>query len=207
MKLVKMLIVVALVFVLGGVLGVRLGGFGLQADAPQQAAVAQPPAPQEAVAQPQAAPQEAAPAQAGLVGVLQAIGSQSLSVQTTEGMRLLTVNGTALGNDSSAISQLKAGDKVAVWSQNIQGHNVVTKIVVIPQSPTRIHYVGLIGNLSGDKLDVVGQQGETTTFRVDQTLQNLPDANRKPQVGDMVTVVAKPDPLGDGWLAVAIVKQ
>jgi hypothetical protein len=102
---------------------------------------------------------------------------------------------------------LRAGDKVAVWTQNIQGHNVVTKIVVIPQSPTRIHYVGLIGTMNGDKIDVVGQQGETTTFRVDQTLQSLPDASRKPQVGDQVTVVAKPDPLGDGWLAVAIVKQ
>jgi hypothetical protein len=202
MKLVKMLVIVALVFALGGVLGIRLAGSGLQADVPQQAAVAQPPA-----AQPQAAPQEAAPAPAGLVGVLQAVGSQSLSVQTTEGMQLLTVNGASLGSDTSAINQLRAGDKVAVWTQNIQGHNVVTKIVVIPQSPTRIHYVGLIGSLNGDKIDVVGQQGETTTFRVDQTLQNLPDANRKPQVGDTVTVVARPDPLGDGWLAVAIVKQ
>ncbi len=197
MKLVKMLVVVALVFVLGGVLGIRLAGSGLQADVPQQAAIAQP----------QAAPQEAAPAQMGLVGVLQAIGSQSLSVQTTEGMRLLTINGSDLGRSSAAINQLKAGDKVAVWTQNIQGHNVVTKIVVVPQSPTRIHYVGLIGSVKGDKIDVVGQQGETTTFRVDQTLQSLPDANRKPQVGDQVTVVAKPDPLGDGWLAVAIVRQ
>ena len=197
MKLVKMFIVVALVLVLGGVLGIRLAGSGLQADVPQQAAVAQP----------QAAPQEAAPVQTGLVGVLQAIGSQSLSVQTTEGMRLLTVNGAALGDGSSAINQLKAGDKVAVWAQNIQGHNVVTKIVVVPQSPTRIHYVGLVSSVNGDKIDVVGQQGETTTFRVDQTLQTLPDANRKPQVGDQVTVVAKPDPLGNGWLAVAIVKQ
>jgi hypothetical protein len=197
MKLVMMLIVVALVFVLGGVLGVRLGGSGLQADVPQQAAVAQPPA----------APQEAAPVPTGLVGVLQAIGTQSLSVQTTEGMHLLTVNAAELGNSASAINQLKTGDKVAVWTQNMQGHNVVTKIVAIPQSPTRIHYVGLIGSLAGDKIEVVGQQGETTTFRADQTLQNLPDANRKPQVGDQVTVVAKPDPLADGWLAVAIVKQ
>ncbi len=205
MKIVKMLAVVALVFVLGGVLGIRLAGSGLQADVPQLAAVAQPPAaPQTA---PQAAPPEAAPAQAGLVGVLQAIGTQSLSVQTTEGMQLLTVNGTDLGNGSSAINQLKAGDKIAVWTQNIQGHNVVTKIVVVPQSPTRIHYVGVIGSLDGDTIAVVGQQGEITTFRVDQTLQSLPDANHKPQVGDAVTVVAKPDPLGDGWLAVAIVKQ
>ena len=201
MKLVKLLIVVALVVVLGGVLGVRLGGAGLQADVPQQAAVAQP---QAAL---QAAPQDAAPAPVGLVGVLQAIGSQSLSVQTTAGMHLLTVNAAALGNSSSALSQLQAGDKVAVWTQNMQGHNVVTKIVVIPQSPTRIHYVGLIGALNGDQIDVVGQQGETTTFRSDQTLQNLPDATRQPQVGDQVTIVAKPDPLGDGWLAVAIVKQ
>jgi hypothetical protein len=197
MKLVKMLVIVALVFVLGGVLGVRLGGSGLQADVPQQAAVAQPPA----------APQEAAPVQTGLVGVLQAIGSQSLSVQTTAGMQLLTINAASLGSGSSALDQLKAGDKVAVWTQNIKGHNVVTKIVVIPQSPTRIHYVGLVGTVNGDKIDVVGQQGEITTFRVDQTLQNLPDAKRKPQVGDQVTVVAKPDPLGDGWLAVAVVKQ
>ncbi|NTU62817.1 MAG: hypothetical protein HGB05_05295 [Chloroflexi bacterium] len=198
MKLVMMLVVVALVFVLGGVLGIRLSGSGLQADVPQQAAVAQP----------QAAPQESTAAQMGLVGVLQAIGSQSLSVQTTEGMQLLTVNGTAdLGNGSSAIDQLKAGDKIAVWAQSMNGRNVVTKIVVIPQSPTRIHYVGLIGNLHSDKIDVVGQQGETTSFRVDQTVQNLPDANRQPQVGDTVTVVAKPDPLGDGWLAVAVVKQ
>ena len=203
MKLVKMLIVVAIVFVLGGALGIRLSGSGLQADMPQQSAVAQP----AAVAQPQAAPQEAAPAQKGLVGVLQVIGSESLSVQTAEGMQLLTVNAANLGKGSSAINQLKAGDKVAVWTQNIQGHNVVTKIVVVPQSPTRIHYVGLISNLNGDKIDVVGQEGETTTFRVDQTLQNLPDANHQPQVGDQVTVVAKPDPLGKGWLAVAVVKQ
>jgi hypothetical protein len=201
MKLVMMLVVVGLVFVLGGVLGVRLSGTGLQADVPQQAAVAQPQA------APQAAPQEAASAPTGLVGVLQAIGTQSLSVQTTEGMQLLTVNAAGLGSGSSAFDQLKTGDKVALWTQNMQGHNVVTKIVVIPQSPTRIHYVGLIGTIDGDKIDVVGQQGETTSFRVDQTMQSLPDANRKPQVGDQVTVVAKPDPLGDGWLAVAIVKQ
>ena len=109
MKLVKMLVIVALVFALGGVLGIRLAGSGLQADVPQQAAVAQP----------QAAPQEAVPAQVGLVGVLQAIGSQSLSVQTTEGMRLLTINGADLGSGSSAINQLRAGDKVAVWTQTI----------------------------------------------------------------------------------------
>jgi hypothetical protein len=197
MKLVRMLVVVVLMLVLGGVLGIRLSGSGLQADVPQQAAVAQPPA----------APPEAAPVQTGLVGVLQAIGSQGLSVQTTAGMQLLTVNAADLGSGSSALDQLKAGDKVAVWMQTIQGHNVVTKIVVIPQSPTRTHYVGLIGSMNGDTIDVVGQQGEITTFRVDQTLQHLPDANRQPQVGDTVTVVAKPDPLGDGWLAVAIVKQ
>ena len=213
MKFVMMLIVVALVFVLGGVLGIRLAGSGLQADVPQQAVVAQAPAALQdaAPAAPQAAapaaPQEAAPVQVGLVGVLQAIGSQSLSVQTTEGMRLLTINGSDLGNGSAPINQLRAGDKVALWTQNIQGHNVVTKVVVIPQSPTRIHYVGVISSLNGDKIDVVGLQGETTTFRIDQTLQNLPDANRKPHMGDAVTVVAKRDPLGDGWLAVAIVKQ
>jgi hypothetical protein len=215
MKLVMMLVVVALVFVLGGVLGVRLSGSGLQADVPQQAAVAQPmvAAGPAAVAQSaNVAPAEVeaaapAPAPVGLVGVLQAIGTQSLSVQTTEGMQLLTVNASDLGNASSPISQLKAGDKVAVWTQTLHGQSVVTKIVVIPQSPTRTHYVGLIANVNGDRLDVVGQQGETTSFRVDQTLQNLPDAQHQPQVGDQVTVVARPDPLSEGWLAVAIVKQ
>ena len=190
MKLVKMVVIVAVVFVLGGVLGVRLNGSGLQANIPQLAAMAQPPAANEVAAQP-----------IGLVGVLQAIGTQSLSIQTTEGMQLLTVNGTP------ALNQLKVGDKVAVWVQKLHGQSVVTKIVVVPQSPQRTHYVGLISAVKGDQLDVVGQQGETTTFRFDQTLQSLPDANHKPQVGDQVTVVAKPDPLGDGWLAVAIVKQ
>ncbi len=136
-----------------------------------------------------------------MVGGLQAIGSQSLSLETKEGLNLLTING------ATAMEQLKVGDKVAVWVQKLHGQNVVTKIVVVPQSPQRIHYVGLIGSIGSNKIDVVGQQGETTSFRVDQALQTLPDANRKPQVGDQVTVVAKPDPLGDGWLAVAIVKQ
>ncbi len=190
MKLVKMVVIVAVVFVLGGVLGVRLSGSGLQATVPQMAAVAQPSAANEAAALP-----------VGMVGVLQAVGTQSLSVQTTEGMQLLTVGNTP------ALSQLNVGDKVAVWTQNLNGQNVVSKIVVVPQSPQRTHYVGLISAVNGDKLDVVGQQGETTTFRIDQTLQSLPEANRKPQIGDQVTVVAKPDPLGDGWLAVAIVKQ
>ncbi len=201
MKLVKLLVIVMAVAVLGGALGVRLGGSGLQADVPPLAAVAQPPA---------AAPVApvAAPVQTGLVGVLQAVGSQSLSVQTKEGMQLLTINSTAgLDNGSSALAQLKIGDKVAVWAQTINGQTFVTKIVVVPQSPQRIHYVGLIANVSSTQLSVVGQQGETTTFRIDGTLQSLPDAARKPQVGDTVTVVAKPDPLGDGWLAVAVVKQ
>lgn len=203
MKFTKLLLVIVGVLVVGGVLGVRLGGSGLQADVPQLAAVAQP----EAV-QLQAIPQSAAPARVGLVGVLQAVGSQSLSVQTKDGLTLLTINSTAgLENGSSAFDQLKVGDKVAVWAQNVNGQTVVTKIVVVPQSPQRIHYVGLIANVSGDKLQVVGQQGETTTFRFDGTLQSLPDAARKPQVGDTVTVVAKPDPLGDGWLAVAVVRQ
>ncbi len=202
MKLAKLALVVVAVVVLGGVLGVRLGGSGLQADVPQLAAVAQPPAAQLQAAEP------AVPARVGLVGVLQAVGSQSLSVQTKEGLTLLTVNNTAgLENGSSALDQLKVGDKIAVWAQNVNGQTVVTKIVVVPQSPQRIHYVGLIANMSGDKLNVVGQQGETTTFRFDGMLQSLPDAARKPQVGDTVTVVAKPDPLGDGWLAVAVVKQ
>jgi hypothetical protein len=190
MKLLKLIVVVAVVFVLGGVLGLRLSGSGLQATVPQIAAVAQPPAANESAALP-----------VGMVGVLQAVGTQSLSVQTTEGMQLLTI-----GN-APALSQLKVGDKVAVWTQKLNGQSVVTKIVVVPQSPQRTHYVGLISAVNGDKLDVVGQQGETTTFRVDQTLQALPDANHKPQIGDQVTVVAKPDPLGDGWLAVAVVKQ
>lgn len=96
---------------------------------------------------------------------------------------------------------------MAVWAQKVNGQLIVTKIVVVPQKPERMHYVGLLANVTADKIDVVGQQGETTSFRIDATLQKLPDASRTPQVGDTVTVVVKPDPLGDGWLAVAIVKQ
>ena len=195
MKLVKAVVVIVAVVVLGSMLGMRLNEAGFQAVAPQLAAVAQP------VTASQAAESQAVSAPLGMVGVLQAIGSQSLSLQTTEGLNLLTINGEA------ALDQLAVGDKLAVWVQRVNGQNVVTKVVVVPQSPQRIHYVGLVANINGDKVDVVGQQGETTKFRVDQTLQTKPTSNRQPQVGDQVTVVAKPDPLGDGWLAVAIVNQ
>jgi Cu/Ag efflux protein CusF len=203
MKLVKFLIAFAIVFALGGVLGVTIGNSsGPQAIVPQRAAEAQP-------AQSNAAPAKAAaPSRVGVVGVLQAVGSKSLSVQTKDGMQLMTIDGDAgIEKGSSAIDQLKAGDKVAVWAQQVNGQLIVTKIVVVPPKPERMHYVGLIANVTADKIDVVGQQGETTSFRIDATLQKLPDAQRAPQVGDTVTVVAKPDPLGDGWLAVAIVKQ
>ena len=203
MKLVKFLIALAVVFALGGVLGVTIGNSGgPQAIVPQHAAEAQP-------AQSNAAPAKPAePSRVGVVGVLQAVGSKSLSVQTKEGMQLMTIDGDAgIEKGSSAIDQLKAGDKVAVWAQKVNGQLIVTKIVVVPQKPERMHYVGLLANVTADKIDVVGQQGETTSFRIDATLQKLPDASRTPQVGDTVTVVAKPDPLGDGWLAVAIVKQ
>ena len=200
MKLVKAAVVIVAVVVLGSLLGMRLNEAGLQAVAPQQAAVAQPVnAPQ--VAAPQIGGVQAVSGPLGMVGVLQAIGSQSLSLQTKDGMHLLTVNGQA------GLGQLAVGDKLAVWVQPVNGQNIVTKIVVVPQSPQRTHYVGLVANVNGDKVNVVGQQGETTTFRFDQTLQTKPAANRQPQVGDQVTVVAKPDPLGDGWLAVAIVTQ
>jgi hypothetical protein len=194
------LIAILAVAALGGVLGVGLGnGSGAQVMVPEKAAVAQPDASSAKVSTDN---------RVGVVGVLQAIGSSSLSLQTRDGLQLLTINGTAgIDKDSSAIDQLKVGDKVAIWAQQIDGQTVVRKVVVVPQSPERMHYVGLIATVGGDHLDVVGQQGETTSFRFDATLQKLPEADYAPQVGDTVTVVAKPDPLGDGWLAVAVVKQ
>lgn len=208
MKLVKWIIAVGIVFAAGGVFGIGIGdSSGLQAIVPQIAAMALPVAPSAPVAAPAAAP-DAAPVQVGVVGVLQAVGSQSLSVETNDGMQLLTIDGKAGAEQGlSAIDQLKVGDKVAVWAQKVNGQVIASKIVVVPQTPERIHYVGLIANVSADKLDVVGQQGETTSFRLDEMVQHLPDASYAPQVGDTVTVVAKPDPRGEGWLAVAVVKQ
>ena len=204
MKLVKLVIAFGVVLAMGGVLGYGMGnGSGAQVVVPQNAAVAQP-------VDSQPASNEAAPVESrvGVVGVLQAVGSRSISVQTREGMTLMSIDGLAgIETGSSAIDQLRVGDKVAVWAQNVGGQTIVRKIVVVPQSPERMHYVGLIANASTDRIDVVGQQGETTSFRVDAALQKLPDASYAPQVGDTVTIVAKPDPLGDGWLAVAIVKQ
>ena len=200
MNIIKLGIAVAIVFALGGVLGVSIGnGSGAQPVVPQKAAMAQPALNSS---------DTAATNRVGVVGVLQAVGSNSISVQTLTGMQLLTINGTAgVESSSSAIDQLHVGDKVAVWAQNVNGRVVVTKIVVVPQRPERMHYVGLISAINSDRIDVVGQQGESTSFRFDATLQKMPDAARAPQVSDTVTVVAKPDPLSDGWLAVAIVKQ
>jgi hypothetical protein len=207
MKLIKLIIAVGIVFALGGVFGISIGNSsGLQGIVPQLAALAQPDqsAPKNSA---EGAP-DAAPVQVGVVGVLQAVGSQSLSVETNNGMQLLTIDGTAgAAQGLSAIDQLKVGDKVAVWAQKVNGQVIASKIVVVPQTPERIHYVGLIASASADQLAVVGQQGETTLFRLDQMVQRLPDAGYAPQVGDTVTVVAKPDPRGEGWLAVAVVKQ
>lgn len=200
-KLLVMLIAVAIVVLVGSLLlGVGFNGNAAQSIAPQNAANAQ-----ASVANPSVA---ANTDRVGVVGVLQAIGSSSLSLQTRDGLQLLTINGSAgIDSGSSAIDKLKVGDKVAVWAQTINGQVVVRKVVVVPQSPERTHYVGLIANVTADHFDVVGQQGETTSFRFDSTLQKLPDAAYSPQVGDTVTLVAKADPLGSGWYAVAVVKQ
>lgn len=136
----------------------------------------------------------------GLVGVLQGVGSTGLVLQTKDGLQTVVVG------QSTAIDQLQIGDTVAVWGLRINGRIVVTKIVLVPQSPVRTHYVGLITAITADHFEVVGLQGELTAFRFDSTLQKLP-VGYQPAVGDKVTVVAKPDPLGEGWMAVAIVKQ
>jgi len=191
MKLFNFVIVVMAALAVGGLMGFTLGGQPLTpVGAPQSAPIAQP-----------AVDDAAAPVEAkvGLVGVLQAVGADALSVQTREGMQIL-----AIGN-STGIEQLRLGDKVAVWAQSVNGRIVVRQISVIPQSPERVHYLGLVAGFAPDHIDVVGQQGETTSFRMDSTVQWMPDAARAPHIGDTVTVVGKPDPLGDGWLAVAVV--
>lgn len=208
MKLIKLIVALGIVFALGGVFGISIGNSsGLQAIVPQLAANAEPAVNTAPVEAPAAAP-ETAPVRVGVVGQLQAVGSQSLAVQTESGLQMLTIDGKAGAEQNlSAIDQLQVGDKVAVWAQQVNGQTIVTKVVVVPEKPERMHYVGLVANVAGDKIDVVGQQGETTSFRVDAMVQYLPEASRAPQVGDTVTVVAKPDPKGDGWLAVAVVRQ
>ncbi len=168
MKLVKLMIALGIVFALGGVFGVSIGNSsGVQGVVPQLAALAQPAqsaADKSIEAVPMAAP-ESAPVQVGVVGVLQAVGSQSLSVQTNDGMQMLTIDGTTGAEQGlSAIDQLKVGDKVAVWAQKVNGQVIASKIVVVPQKPERIHYVGLIANASADKLDVIGQHSDWTRW-------------------------------------------
>ncbi len=190
MKLYSFAIVVVAALAVGGLLGFSLGN-GSEAtgvNVVQPAAVAPAPAPVEAPV--------------GAVGVLQAISAEGLSLETREGLQFMTITGPAAG-----IEQLKVGDKVAVWAQKVNGQLAVKQIAVVPETPQRMHYLGLVANASADRVDLVGQQGETTSFRIDAATQHMPDASRAPQIGDTVTVVAKPDPLGDGWLAVAIVTR
>lgn len=151
---------------------------------------------------------EAAPSMVGVVGVLQEVASDQLVVQTNEGMVFMSINGLAGAQGAeTALDQLRVGDKLAVWTQDVEGQLIVRKVVVVPQSPERMHYLGLVVNVTADRVDVVGQQGETTSFRTDSTVDWMPDASRAPRIGDTVTIVAKPDPLGDGWLAIAIVAR
>ena len=197
MKLYSFAIVVVAALAVGGLLGFSLGN-GSEAtgvNVAQPAAVA----PSNAGEAPAPAPVEAP---VGAVGVLQAISAEGLSLETREGLQFMTITGPAAG-----IEQLKVGDKVAVWAQKVNGQLAVKQIAVVPETPQRMHYLGLVANASADRVDLVGQQGETTSFRIDAATQRMPDASRAPQIGDTVTVVAKPDPLGDGWLAVAIVTR
>jgi hypothetical protein len=209
MKLFSFAIVVVVALAAGGLLGFSLsnGSEATGVNVAQPAAVA----PSSAVEAPAQAPVEApaeAPAPApveapiGAVGVLQAISAEGLSLETREGLQLMTITGPAVG-----IEQLKVGDKVAVWAQKVNGQLAVKQIVVVPETPQRMHYLGLVANASAERIDLVGQQGETTSFRIDAATQRMPDASRVPLIGDTITVVAKPDPLGDGWLAVAIVTR
>jgi hypothetical protein len=185
MKVYSLAIVAVVALALGGVFGFSLGSGDLTADSSQ-------PAAGEA--------SSAAESRVGAVGVLQAISREGLSLQTRDGIQFMTITGPAAG-----IDQLKVGDKVAVWAQTVNGQLAVRQIVVVPETPQRMHYLGLVANVAADRIDVVGKQGETTSFRADAASQWMPDASRAPQVGDTVTVVAKPDPLGDGWLAIAVV--
>ncbi|HET7090949.1 MAG TPA: hypothetical protein VFL17_20145 [Anaerolineae bacterium] len=197
MKLYSFAIVVVAALAVGGLLGFSLGN-GSEATGVN---VAQPDAvaPSSAVEAPVQVPVEAP---VGAVGVLQAVSAEGLSLETREGLQFMTITGPAAG-----IEQLKVGDKVAVWAQKVNGQLAVKQIAVVPETPQRMHYLGLVANSSADRIELVGQQGETTSFRIDAATQRMPDASRAPQVGDTVTVVAKPDPLGDGWLAVAIVTR
>ena len=200
MKLLNFVVVVVAALAVGGLFGFTLGDeSGAPAAVSNQVGAAQSSA---------AEASSAVESRVGLVGVLQTVGSDSLSLQTREGMLLMSINGLAgIENGSSAVDRLQPGDKVAVWAQNVNGQIVARQIVVVPQSPQRMHYLGLVANVAPDRIDVVGQQGETTSFRIDSTLQRMPDASRAPQIGDTVTVVAKPDPLDDGWLAIAVVTR
>ena len=193
MKLLNFVVVVTAALAVGGLAGFTFGNRnGTPTVALNPAAVAQPPAAESS---------SAVESRVGAVGVLQAIGGDSLSLQTREGLLFVSVGA------ASGIDQLKPGDKVAVWAQKVDGQIVARQIVVVPQSPQRVHYLGLVADVAPDRIDVIGQQGETTAFRVDTAVQWMPDASRAPQIGDTVTVVAKPDPLGDGWLAVAVVTR
>jgi len=196
MKLYSFAIVVVAALAVGGLLGFSLGNGSeaLEVNVAQPAAIAQPAAEVPASARVEAP--------VGAVGVLQAISADRLSLETRDGLQFMTITGPAAG-----VEQLKVGDKIAVWAQRVNGQLAVKQIAVVPETPQRMHYLGLVTNASADRIDLVGQQGETTSFRIDAATQRMPDASRAPQIGDTVTVVAKPDPLGDGWLAVAIVTR
>ena len=194
MKLYSFAIVVVAALAVGGLLGFSLGNGSeaLEVNVAQPAAIAQPAAEVPASARVEAP--------VGAVGVLQAISADRLSLETRDGLQFMTITGPAAG-----VEQLKVGDKIAVWAQRVNGQLAVKQIAVVPETPQRMHYLGLVANVAADRIDLVGQQGETTSFRIEAATQRMPDASRAPQVGDTVTVVAKPDPLSDGWLAVAIV--
>jgi hypothetical protein len=207
MKLIGFAVILVAALAVGGLFGFNLDGSARVEGAPVQAA-ANVPADVAAADAPSLKVEAPVSNMVGMVGVLQNVAADQLMLETNEGMAFVAIDALAgLENGAAAIDALKVGDKLALWTQNVDGQLVVRKVVVVPQTPERMHYLGLVTSVAPDRVDVVGQQGETTSFRTDATVQWMPDVSRAPQIGDTVTVVAKPDPLGDGWLAVAIVTR
>lgn len=209
MKLIGFGVILVAALAVGGLFGFNMSGARVEAPVQAAANVSADLAVDVAAADVPSLKVEApANSMVGMVGVLQNVAADQLMLETKEGMAFVAIDALAgLENGTAAIEALNVGDKLAVWTQNVDGQLVVRKVVVVPQTPERMHYLGLVTSVAPDRIEVVGQQGETTPFRTDTTVQWMPESSHAPQVGDTITVVAKPDPLGDGWLAVAIVQR
>ncbi|MCH7734454.1 MAG: hypothetical protein IH961_04480 [Chloroflexi bacterium] len=135
----------------------------------------------------------------GLFGTVVAIGSDSMTLGTDDGVVILKVAANTsfkVAGDEGALSDIKEGDRIATTVLKTAGDNLVAEnLLVRPRSGAQTrHIVGVVLEAAEDRLTLVDRSGKIITL-------DFPAGQELPAVGEAVTVVARKDELTNRLIA------